>query len=165
MLILKNQTVRLTSFNPRAELHGEDPKPAADLTLEAKLPNSVLSELAPSLKAFLYMKDDEQADLVSGADPEHLTRLRFPKMSPFKWSEEIVGATVTIHYGATGRGDVTLPGCIVGKYRVTPEEGGTVILSMQVQAHPDEQQAGKVCMLVGTQIQVTIDPPESLGDD
>ena len=161
MLELKKTNMVLTSFNPRAELHGDDPKPAADLTLEAKLPNSVLAEFDPTLKALLYVKDTEQADLVSEGDPEHMTKRRFPKMSPFKWDDEIVGAQVTIHWGVGKKSDVVLGGCVVGNYKIDAEEGGTVKLTLRVQCHPSESQAGKVCMLVGSKIDVTIEPPEA----
>lgn len=160
MFGLTNANLKLTSFNPRAELHGDKPEPAADLTLEAKLPNSVLAEFHPTLKSLLYMKDSEQADLVSDADAEHMTRLRFPKMSAFKWDEELVGAVFTIHHGISVKSDLVLGGCIVNNFKVSAEEGGTVVLTFRAQCHADEKAAGKLCMMVGTSLEVTITPPE-----
>lgn len=36
------QTVKLTNINPRAEMHGEDPRPAFDLKIEAQNGGSVV---------------------------------------------------------------------------------------------------------------------------
>lgn len=165
MFNLDSKTVKLTSFNPRAELHGEDQKPAADLTLQAKLANDCLAEFHPTLKSLLYMKDEEQKDLVSDADPHHMTRRRFTKMGDFKWDDEIVGAEVTVHYGTGGKSDIKLGGCLVNGFKFSPEEGGTVVLTFRVQCHPDEKQAGKLCMLVGNEVPMTVTPPEPGEDD
>jgi hypothetical protein len=160
MFELTEQASKVVNVNPRPELHGEDPKPAADLHFEAKLSNDCLAMFAPSLRSSLYMKDDAQPDLVSQADPSHRTKLQFPKLgAPLKWKDEIAGATVTVHYGATERSNIVLANCTVGKFELEPEEGGTVVVGFRVQCHPTEEQAGKLCMMVGLMMPVTVTPP------
>jgi hypothetical protein len=110
----------------------------------------------------LYVKDEDRPDLVSQADPEHATMLRFPQLArPFKWDTEIIGASVVLHYGATERSHVYLPGCVVNKFSLEPMEGGSVIVTCMVQCHPDEKQMGRIGMMVGTEIPVSIEPPAS----
>ena len=58
MFSLANQAAKLTSVNPRAEIHGTDHVMAADLKFEIKVGNDVLSEFDPSLKSSLYKKAD-----------------------------------------------------------------------------------------------------------
>jgi hypothetical protein len=74
-----NQTARLTSVNARAEIHGEDRKPAFDLKIEASMANDALIDFHPELRQFLFKKDDTP-DLVDQINPDALTALRFPKM-------------------------------------------------------------------------------------
>ena len=163
--MLSEQTVRLASFNTRAEIHGENPKPAADLKIEAALANDVLAEFHPSLKSFLYHYDDgRQGDLVAAAqkhDKHWMPPLRIPQLGPLKWNEEITGAKVTVHYGTGSKSDIVLSTCNVNGFQIEPQEGGTVVLTMRVQAHPDEKQFGKLCTMIGTDINVSIDPPEA----
>jgi hypothetical protein len=158
---LSNTEAKVSSVNPRAELHGEDPKPACDVNLEFALSNDELAQLHPNLKGLLYVKDEDRPDLLSQADPGHATMLRFPQLGRLKWDGEVIGAGVTFHYGTTEKSHINLTGCIVGKIGLQPMEGGSVVLGLQVQAHPDEKQFGKLCTLVGSKIPITITPPES----
>lgn len=159
MFSLLNQNVKLTNFNPRAELHGEKPEPAADLTLEANISNDMLAEFHESLKSLLYMRD-AQSDI----DPNHLTKLRIPRMGTFPYEEEIVGATVTIHHGISAKSDLILGGCMVNNFKLTAQEGGTVAVRFRVQAHPDEKQMGRLAMMIGTTIEVSVVPPSEEDD-
>jgi hypothetical protein len=51
MFSLENQNAKLTSVNPRAEIHGQDRKMAVDLKFEVKVSNDVLSFFDPRSKA------------------------------------------------------------------------------------------------------------------
>ena len=164
-LSLSNTEAKVSSVNPRAELHGEDPKPACDVNLEFALSNDELAQLHPSLKGFLYVKDEDRPDLVSQADPEHATMLRFPQLGvPVKWDGEMIGAEALFHYGTSEKSHIKLSGCVVGKFALEPLEGGSVLTTLQVQCHPDEKQMGRLGMMVGTKVPVTITPPEAAGE-
>jgi hypothetical protein len=163
-LELKEKEAKIVSVNPRAELHGEDPKPACDVKIEVALTNSDLALFHPSLKGLLYVKDQDRPDLVSQDDPGHATMLRFPQLGvPMKWEGEMIGAEACFHYGTTEKSHIKLPGCVVGKFALEPLEGGTVMMNVQVQCHPDEKQMGRLGMMVGTKLPVTITPPEAEG--
>lgn len=161
---LSRTTVRLAAFNTRRELHGEDPQPAADLKIDMKLGSDQLALFHPALRSMLYHYDSQVGgDLVDAAhkdsDPNYAPHVRFPKMGPLKWDDEIVGATVTVHYGV--KSEIVLSGSNVAKFHMEPQNGGTVALSFLIQAHPDEKQAGKLYTMNGSDIELTIEPPES----
>lgn len=157
---LKEILHRLVNVNPRPEMHGQDKKPAADLKLSCMLPNTELAQLHPMLKGLLFEKASNQADLVSDADPEYAPTKRFPQLgSPLKWEGEMVGAVLTVHQGISPRSDLVLDGCIINKFALEPLEGGSVAVTYQVQFHPEEKEIGKLCMLAGQDVKVSLTPP------
>lgn len=163
MFSLSNQTARLASVNPRAELHGEERIPAVDLKLEMKTSNDVLSEFDPALKGALYMRGD--AGLIN--DPGHMPVLRFPLMSAFKWVAAFAGYTLRIHWGVSGLDDIVLQECNVDGFRFECMDGGSVSVCFRVQAHPNERDFGRLCSLVQQDVEVTLEPPtvkSNLGD-
>lgn len=158
---LDRDTCKLVNFNPRAELHGEDREPAADLKLELRAENGILSEFHPSLRSALYRAADASSDLADqGMDEPSLPTLRFPKMGALKWDLEIVGCTLTIHYGTGGKSDIVLPDATADGFSFTLHEGGMVDITFRVRCHPDEKQAGKIYTLQQREIEVTLAPPE-----
>lgn len=162
---LSEATCRLLNVNPRPELHGEEKKPAADLKLSTTLPNLELAQLHPALKGLLFMKDDNQRDLVSEGDPEYATLLRFAELqAPLKWQGEIVGATLTVHHGISPRSDLVIEGCMLNEMRLEPLNGGSVVFTFRVQFRPLEKEIGKLCMLTGQDIVVSLAPPSELSD-
>lgn len=163
---LKEETCRLQNVNPRPELHGENPKPAADLKLEVTLPNDELAQFDRRLKPFLYEKETSQPDLISQADTDHLTQLRFPALGlPLKWAGEQVGGKLIVHRGIGPKSDLVIEDPIVNEFRIEPLEGGSVVVTFRVQFHPDEKAIGKLCMLTGTDIVVSVEPPKDVEDE
>jgi acyl carrier protein len=163
--ILSEVTARLLNVNPRPELHGQDTKLAADLKLEVKLPNAELAQFDPRLKGTLYEKSSAQGDLVSGADPDHMTQLRFPQLGvPIKWAGEQVGGKLTVHRGISAKSDLVLDGVLVNEFRLEPLEGGTVSTTFRAQIHPDEKEIGKLCTMTGTDIVISVEPAETDGE-
>ncbi len=166
---LHEQKCRLLSFNPRAEHHGEETVPAADLKIEVALANDELAMFHPALKSLLYHYDSQIAgDLVDVAkkdeDKNYSPHLRMQKLvTPLKWDDAITGATVRIHYGATGR-DIVLTTADVNNFTIDPQQGGTVMVGFRVQAKPDEKQSGKLCTMVQTDIELSIEPPEAMAE-
>lgn len=161
---LARTSALLTSFNPRAEKHGEDPQPAADLRFAMNLPSSDLAMLDPTLRSLLFCKDpDRRGDLADqGTEAPHL---RFSKLKgPLDWEHDIVGAQLTVHYGTGGKSDIVIEGCNVNKFSIDPQEGGTVIFGFRVQCHPTEQQNGKLSYMIQTNVEVSLTPPEEKAD-
>lgn len=162
---LDHQSATLAHLNVRAELHGEDPQPAAGLKFSWSTSNSVLAEFAPDLKSALFRppNPDEQQELLN--DPAFLPHPKFPKLGGLSWSDEIVGATVTVHWGASGKGDVVLEQCTVDKFRFELVDGGSVFITIRVKCHPSEAQVGKLFSKLGCETELSIEPPAAEGLD
>ena len=154
---LERQRVKLANFNARAELHGEDREPAADLKIEMLAPNDILSEFDSDLKSSLYRKPNANGDQAELLDtgPGYLPKLRFPRMGEFAWDEKMEHAELTIHQG---RSDLNLIECIVDSFKFAPADGGQIGLTFRVRCKPDERQAGKLYTLTQQAIDVTLKP-------
>jgi hypothetical protein len=156
------QTVRLANVNPRAELHGEDPKPAFDLKIEATCHSSVLIHFHTELRQHLF-KRDENPDLVDQVSEEGdgLTLLRYPKMGPIKWEWEGTGYTATIDYGLGGDSNIVLHDCKLDHFKIEPQNGGSVLLTFRIIAHPDSEDVGAICEFMARDIDLVLAPPEA----
>ncbi|MBR0568390.1 hypothetical protein J5J83_19890 [Azoarcus sp. L1K30] len=161
MFSLQNQRAKLINLNPRAELHGEDKHLACDLKFEIKVSNDVLSEFHPSLKSALYKKESDAAQGELIDDPSHLSGLRFPELGPIKWGWEGAGYEVTMHIGVSGKGNAFLLDCEVDSFRFACQEGGTVVVSFRVIAHPDAADLGRMCELIQQEVEITLTPPSA----
>ncbi len=164
MFSLNQQTATLKNWNARAELNGEKRVPASDMIVGFSAPSTVLIEFDPALRSALYREPHPgEADLAEqGSDPAEPTRLRFPKMkNSIKWEHQIVGATVTVHYGTGGPSDIVLGECKVDSFVFDPQDGGTVHVGLRIQCHPNADQAGKLYELNGQEITISVEPPQA----
>lgn len=160
MFSLANKAAKLTSVNPRAEIHGTDHVMAADLKFEIKVGNDVLSEFDPSLKSSLYKKaDGPQGELIT--DAGHLPALKFPLMGPVKWGKEFSGYETVIHYGVSGAQDIHLIDCEVDNFRFDCQDGGTVAVSFRVIAHPEPNELGRLCEMIQQEVEMSLIEPEA----
>lgn len=161
MFELTKQKSKLSSVNPRAELHGEDKKLAVDLVFEMKVSNDVLSFFDPSLKSALYKANDGtgQAELIQ--DAGHLPQLKFPKMGAIKWGWEGAGYAVTVHYGVSGKDDICLTDTQIDGFKFDCQDGGTVGVRFRVIAHPDTPELGRLCELIQREVDITTEPPSA----
>ena len=160
MFSLANQAAKLTSVNPRAEIHGTDHVMAADLKFEIKVGNDVLSEFDPSLKSSLYKKaDGPQGELIT--DAGHLPSLKFPLMGPVKWGKEFSGYETVIHYGVSGAQDIHMIDCEVDNLRFDCQDGGTVAVSFRVIAHPEPNEFGRLCEMIQQEVEMSLIEPEA----
>lgn len=155
MFSLENQSVKLSSVNPRAEIHGDKKVPACDLKFEYAADNSELAHFAPDLRNALYKAPDDQADLI---DPERLSVLKYSKMGAFKWDLAGKGYTLIVEYGIGGPSNIELSADIDG-FKLLPQNGGTVIVVFRAIVHPDEVAFGKLCSLVMQDVTLTLKAP------
>lgn len=155
MFELTNQQVKLSSVNPRAEIHGTEKKPACDLKFEYAADNGELAHFAPDLRAALYKRPEDQEDMI---DPERLSVLRFPKMGAFKFELAGKGYMLVVDHGLGGPSNIELSADIDG-FKLLPQNGGTVIIMFRAVVHPDQDQMGKLCSLVQQSIEITLTPP------
>jgi len=162
-------SVRLSNVNPRIEKHGPESVPAVDLNFIMDAPNDVLSYFDGGLLNALFTvrteaQSDAQTEIDGLAPVSHLPNLRFPKMSPIKWDWQGAGYTLEIDYGLGGNRNMVLETCDVCKFVIDCKEGGTVELKFQVQvtAGLTEQIIGKLSMLIGQEVGVTLLSPKTI---
>jgi hypothetical protein len=156
MFELHQQRVKLSSVNPRAEIHGDKKKPACDLKFEYAAENEILMDFDPRLLVSLYKTPEDQEDLI---EPGRLSQLCFPKMGAFKWDITGKGYTIDIEYGIGGPSNIALGGVDIDGFKLVPQNGGTVIVVFRAVVHPDEVAFGKLCSLVQQDITLTLTPP------
>lgn len=165
MFEINEGKVQLVHKNERLEKHGEEDVLACDLNFTWETSNACLAMFAPDLRSCLYRKTDgSQAELPGTSDPEHLTAVRFPGMAPIKWAlGELIGGELCFHTGVKSL--VKIEMTKLHRYKLECKEGGTVVVSFQVQCRPNEQQSGKLSkFLTDKHCIVTITPPEAPSD-
>jgi hypothetical protein len=163
-LELSERKAKITAVTPNCELHGESPKPVCYIRFATDLTGDDLAMFHPTLRSMLFEKSSTPDLADQGSDAP--TALRFPFLkTPIHWEQELVGAACVLHYGATEKSHINLPGCIVSKFSLDPKNGGTITLCGTIASHPDEKQMGRLGMMVGTEIPLTITPPEPEAED
>ncbi|MGY6271049.1 hypothetical protein [Achromobacter denitrificans] len=157
-------------FHSRSNKHGNERVPAATLQLTFRTSNDVLSEFSPELKSSLYRRPHPgEGDMADDADtrlddPNYLPRLKFPNMkNKVSIDDKIVGATVTVHHGIGGKSDLVLDECLVDKFSFDPQDGGTVVVSLNVACDPSTSQAGELHGKQDQDVFITITPPDADG--
>lgn len=163
-LELTEATVHLSNVNPRGEKHGKkEIKPATDLSVQLTTGADVLKFFNTDLRAAFYKMAEEGADpdLADKGNAGQLTALRFPKLEPvLKWDEELTGYQVRVAHGIGGDSDIELEECKLDNFKITLQEGGTVILAFRIIAHPDMEDSGKLDHKIQTDIVIDLVPPE-----
>lgn len=144
----------------------KDDQPAATLQFTYRTSNDVLSEFSPDLKSSLYRRPHKgEGDMADAADPRlddpnYLPCLKYPNMqNKVMLSDKVVGATVAVHHGIGGKSDLVMEDCTVRKFQLDPQEGGTVVVSMEVDCVPTKEQAGELHMKQNQDVVITITPP------
>ncbi|AKJ28758.1 hypothetical protein [Caldimonas brevitalea] len=160
--------VTVTGVNVRAEHHGPDQVPAADIKFELTTSNNILSEFDGALKSMLY-KRDEEADrqaYVDGVEPvTDLPLLRTSILEPLKLKKEYAGYTLTVDQGISDTSCIELGQCEVNNFVVDCKEGGSVTLKFRVQASGLQPSVlGKVASLIGREVEITLLPPNEVGE-
>lgn len=163
MLALQNQTGQFLNLNLRPEKHGDENVPGADLKLSITAPSDILAEFHPSLRSLLFRAPEaDEQDLVDQThEAPSESRLRFgSRLHVIKWDAEIVGASLTVHYGTGGKSDIALDDVTVDSFSIEPMDGGSVVLTFRVKCNPDEKAVGKLSTLMGNEIEFSLVPPE-----
>lgn len=166
MFELERQTGVLTNLNLRAENHGDEKTPGADLKIGIKVSNDMLAEFHPKLRAAFYREphpgESDLVDQATDSDTPALNRLTFGnKISKVAWFEELVGVITTVHYGTGGKSDIVLDETTVDGFTFEFFDGGTVGIGFRVKCYPDEKQIGKLANLIGREIEFSLDPPQA----
>lgn len=166
MLQLTKQSAKLVNWNPKPELHGQDPQPAGDVTFEFNAASEdVLPMFSPMLRGLLFHRNGAvQHDLAD--ETAHAPDLRFPNMpGPFAWSMQLEAATLTIHIDDREETAIALNAAVKRPVNITPMQGGTVVVTLQARCHPDAEQAGKIYMLMGKTLAISFAPGDETEED
>lgn len=161
MFSLIEKAAKLNNVNLRTELHGDGHRLAVDLSISTKGSNDVLSEFDPQLKAALYRAPDEtdsQKDLL-GDQPGHLPKLKFPPLSALKWGWNCTGYSATVHCGISGKMNILLIECEIDKFRFECQDGGTVLTSFRIIAHPTAEEVGRLSEMIQQEITLSLTAP------
>lgn len=151
-LELTKATATLENVNLRTEKSGPDKVPAADLKISAAQSADVLAHFSPTLKNFLFHTEGT-LDLAGGF------ALRDPHLGyPLSRDEEMSGATVSIGFGPGA--PMEFEDAKVNQFRLTPMEGGSVIVGFRVQCRPTPEQVAKLYTLQETGIELSLVPAE-----
>ena len=151
---------RLTTFNVRTELLGEDPVLAFSMTLKITTGNTFLDAISPTVREALYkaVPDQEQLPGVEPVTP--LLRCKLLDSVPLTPCFE--GWTLFVDYGMDEGDPIAIGGAKVDKFRVAPKEGGTVELSFRVGSNDiDEEELGHLAGKLGQSIVITMKAPEA----
>lgn len=150
-LALSSVLANFDNFNIRTEKAGDKDVPAADFKFEIAQPADILNVFSPDLKKTLFQEGT--IDLANGL-PLRYTDLVYP----LKFDQEMTGAKLQIDVGV---GDpMKFDDCKVGEFRLTPMEGGSVIMVLRVQCKPTAAQVGTLYELQKHKLTISIVPPE-----
>lgn len=159
---LDNATrVTLKSTSPRKEHHGDDLVQAIDLDFSWETHNEQLAMFGVQLlDAFYYRNEQNTAQTRVEGVPETKPNLRNPLLvMPVAWELEDEGRDLTITSAVTKKGKtLKFNACKAKKFKFSMKEGGSVVITWQMQCNQDVQAAtlGDVCALEGEPVDVTI---------
>ncbi|PJL71665.1 hypothetical protein B9Y75_06785 [Stenotrophomonas maltophilia] len=159
MFELNDATAKVANFNPRAEKHGDENKPAGDLKLVVCVANGVLDYFQKGLRQALYRKPNqgEQQDLIEGSDG--LTAVKFPKLGALSWDEEYPGYSMVIGGGLGLEKPLVIVDVTLKKISFEPLEGGSLQITFSAAFHPTKLESGPLCELIKSDVQVTLVSP------
>lgn len=150
-LELDKASAVLENLNPRTEKHGNEKVPAATLKISTSKGADLLAFFEPTLRDTLFI---EKPDLAGG-----VLEVRYPHIGyPLTLDGEMTGAKVAIEYGV--KAPMEFDECKIDDFKITPQDGGSVIFSFRVHCKPDEKQIGKLYLLQEQGITVSVTPAE-----
>ena len=156
-------TVTLEHLNVRTEKHADANATALDLKFSRETGNDSLALFHPKLLQSLYYRAKVTTDQKEIEGVEKIApNLRFPKLAPLAWDDEIVGARVLIEFGIDDDSAVLLTPAVVDKFRIECSEGGSVCTTFRVQCSniPDGA-LDKLGKLLNSETRITIKKPDA----
>ncbi len=162
--LLDKTEALLTSVTPRTEVHGDDRVFAISLGLKITGPNTLLDKLTPALRHMIYTaKPDAEPELdgIEASTP----LLRCPGVELMNLKMSLEGWTLSIDASFDEDNPITIGGCKVDKFRISPSQGGTVDLMFRVGSNDiDQGEAGWLCSHLAREIWIVLTPPEKPAD-
>lgn len=151
MLELELETAKATleDFDPKTGKVGGVRERFALLKVSVDVTAEILAHFESTLKDRLFVLDE---DLAGGV----LKVRDSGEVFPMARSEQMFRATVKIDYGI-GQ-PMHFPEADLDEFKIWPVDGGGVILYARIKVKPDEGQAGRLYMLQGEAITLTVEP-------
>ncbi len=147
--------------------------PGAQLAFSLLLPNHELTMLDGALRSFLYTKSAASSTspqgMLEGVEPvsnmPNLTTIG-KRVGKLHWDIELTGYTLTIDQGMGGASNIEIGDCEVSKFRLLPQEGGTVAIDFQLES-PDvaANTFGRLATLKNREVEILLLPPEVVQGD
>lgn len=140
-----------------------DDNPGAQLSFAMQLPNHDLTMFDGSLKAFLYTKNANtstgQQETLEGIEP--ITDLpNLSRIGRIHWDIELTGFTLTIDHGMGGASNIEVTDCVLSKFRIAAQEGGTVALDFMVESQDVAANVfGKLATLKNREVEIMLTAP------
>ncbi|MGO1069286.1 hypothetical protein [Lysobacter sp. CA199] len=162
MFSLEDMPAKVSSFNPRAEKHGDDNVPAGDIKFEVNAHSSILDHFHKGLRKFLFCKPrvGDQPGLPF-KDNDDLTALNIPSLKPLRLDEDFTGYELQVTTGLETSERITLKGVKLSNFAFEAINGGAVKMSFSASAHPDDKQAGRLYLLIQNEVDITLIPPKA----
>lgn len=166
MLSFDRRTALFAHMNTTTEKHGNRRVPCADLKFEMRIDNGVLAHFHPLLRDSFFKRAEpgEGADLADRA--AHADQLLQPKFSedrigPIRWTQKIVGGTLTVHYGV-GASDIVIEDTkIDGAFTLTFVDGGQVEMVFTVRGYPSDENVGRLFGMQRQKVEISFEPPSA----
>jgi hypothetical protein len=147
-----------------------DEDPGVKLTFELTLANDALSMFDGHLKAMLFTKNGAispraQAELdgvTPASDLPNLTTIG-KECGTIKWGHPLSGYQLAIHLGlGDNKSDIESDGCELSGVRITPSEGGTIRVKLNVEApNVSERAFGKLAKLKSRDVELALFAPQA----
>lgn len=132
--------VTLVKFAPGVDKSDDAPGPVGSIKLASRMHANWLAMLDAQLRSALIASDGTA---------------KFPRLRSIRWELEVIGAQVRISWGIVDAIEFDLAD--ISGFVLHPQSDGTVIVEFTVRAAVTEQQAGRLCMLIGQQTEVSIE--------
>ena len=163
MFELKDQEALITHSKPRAENHGKDHVPACDIYIAVSMPNTVLDLFSDELRKLFFVKGDPgDADLADqGMPDDHLPILRYPELKEIAWNYKAAGYRIVMNFGVSGDQNIYLINSDIDNFKFEFVNGGVVNASFRINAHPNEQEMGRLCSSIKKNVVLTVEPPSA----
>lgn len=171
-----DKVVAVMGVQNRIEKHGpKKNEPAVTLSFKASVPADMLRKFDPQLKASYFRKEIKADEPVRNIADEgtkektssdDLTRLKFPKAdNVIAWDEIFSNYHTMIDFGLGEDSAIKIDETNADAWTMTLNDGGNMMLAWNVAAHPTEPQAGKLYALNGSEVTVTLTPPQDGKND
>lgn len=158
------------SFQSRTEKEGKKRVPATTLKFVATVPADMLGKFDAHLKASFYRKelktDEPVPDMADEGIKEEmaaadgLNRLKYSRADNIiEWEELFPEYTAVIDFGAGPDSAIELEEVTIDAFQFTLKDGGSMGIQWNVSCHPDQEDAGKLYTLNGSQVTISLLPP------